>query len=156
MEGGSITVFWQEFYNGYDPSIADNRNYALWFDRLWSPDWNSSREDYQWDSEYITMDYMIGQIADSWSFDSEAMALSVTIRDDVYFQEKTGDLAQYDVYGGRQLTAEDVAWSYQRLLGLDGVARVRERTGLEFQAAHAGVRGSGGRPEPDLPLQYRL
>ena len=43
VEGGSITVFWQEFYNGYDPSIADNRNYALWFDRLWSPDWNSSR-----------------------------------------------------------------------------------------------------------------
>ena len=123
VEGGSITVFWQEFYNGYDPSIADNRNYALWFDRLWSPDWNSSRKEYQWDSEYITMDYMTGQIADTWSFDSEAMTLSVTIRDDVYFQEKTGDLAQYDVYGGRQLTAEDVAWSYQRLLGLDGVAK---------------------------------
>ena len=25
VEGGSITVFWQEFYNGYDPSIADKR-----------------------------------------------------------------------------------------------------------------------------------
>lgn len=121
--GGSITIFWQEFYNGYDPSIADNRNYALWFDRLWSPDWNSSREEYQWDSEYITMDYMTGQIAESWNFDSEAMELSVTIRDDVYFQEKTGDLAAYDIYGGRQLTAEDVAWSYRRLLGLDGVER---------------------------------
>ncbi len=123
VEGGELRIYWQEFYNGYDPSIADNRNYALWFDRLWSPDWNLSMDEYDWSSEYVTMDHMTGQLAKDWSFDSEAKTLTVTLRDDIKFQTKTGDLAQYDIYGGRSLTSADVAWSYQRLLGLDGVAK---------------------------------
>lgn len=123
VEGGSITVFWQEFYNGYDPSIADNRNYALWYDRLWSPDWSLSGEEYDWSSEYLLMEHMTGQLAREWSFDSDARTLTVQLRDDAKFQSKTGDLAQYDIYGGRNLTANDVAWSYQRLLGIDGIAK---------------------------------
>lgn len=122
--GGSITVYWQEFYNNYDPSLADNRNYALWYERLWSPDWDMSREEYDWSSEYVTMEHMTGQIADSWSFDADAKTLTVTLRQDVYFQTKDGELASYDIYGGRQLLAEDVAWSYRRLLGIDGAGKV--------------------------------
>lgn len=120
VEGGDITVYWQEFYNSYDPSLADNRNYALWFERLWSPDWSSSREDYDWSSEYVTMDNMTGQLAASWEVADDYSSMTVTLRDDVYFQ-KLAD--EYDYYGGRQLNAEDVAWSYRRLLGLDGQAQ---------------------------------
>ena len=58
VEGGDITIYWQEFYNNYDPSLADNRNYALWFERLWSPDWTLSRDKYDWSSEYVTMEHM--------------------------------------------------------------------------------------------------
>lgn len=121
--GGSLTVYWQEFYNGYDPSIADNRNYALWFDRLWSPDWNLGMDEYDWSSEYVTMEHMTGQLAKEWKFDSQAQTLTVVLRDDVKFQSKAGEMAQYDIYGGRALTSADVAWSYQRLLGLDGVPK---------------------------------
>ena len=119
-EGGAITVYWQEFYNNYDPSLADNRNYALWYERLWSPDWDSSRADYDWSSEYVTMDNMTGQLAASWEVADDYSSMTVTLRDDVKFQ--TLDAA-YDYYGGRSLTAADVAWSYDRLLGLDGVAK---------------------------------
>lgn len=120
VSGGSITVFWQEFYNNYDPSLADNRNYALWYERLWSPDWSSSRADYDWSSEYVTMDNMTAQLAASWEIAADYSSMTVTLRDDVVFQ--TLD-AQYDYYGGRALTADDVAWSYNRLLGLGGVAK---------------------------------
>ncbi len=117
VSGGELTIYWQEFYNSYDPSLADNRNYALWFERLWSPDWDSSRSDYDWSSEYITMEYMTGQLAASWEVADDYSTITVTLRDDVYFQ--TLD-AEYDYYGGRQLNATDVAWSYCRLLGIDG------------------------------------
>jgi peptide/nickel transport system substrate-binding protein len=120
VSGGSMTVYCQEFYNNYDPSLADNRNYALWYERLWSPDWDSSREDYDWSSEYITMDYMTGQLAESWEVADDYSSMTVTLVSGVKFQ--TLD-AQYDYYGGRELTASDVAWSYDRLLGLDGVAQ---------------------------------
>ena len=118
--GGEITVYWQEFYNNYDPSLADNRNYALWFERLWSPDWDSSREDYDWSSEYITMEFMTGQLAESWEVAEDYSSMTVTLRDDVVFQTLP---AEYDYYGGRALTADDVAWSYRRLLGIDGAAK---------------------------------
>ena len=115
--GGEITVYWQEFYNNYDPSLADNRNYALWYERLWSPDWSQSRDEYDWSSEYVTMDNMTGQLAESWEVADDYTSMTVHLRDDVKFQ-KLAD--EYDYYGGRNLTAADVAWSYNRLLGLEG------------------------------------
>lgn len=123
VSGGSMTLFCQEFYNNYDPSMADNRNYAIWYERLWSPDWNSSRADYDWSSEYITMEFMTGQLAEKYEIADDFSSMTVTLRGDVHFQTKDGDMAQYDIYGGRQLVASDVAWSYNRLLGLDGAQK---------------------------------
>ncbi len=33
-------------------------------------------------------------------------------------------MPKYDIYGGRALTAADVKYSYDRVLGLDGVEKV--------------------------------
>lgn len=120
VEGGDITIYWQEFYNNYDPSLADNRNYALWFERLWSPDWALSRDKYDWSSEYVTMEHMTGQLAQSWEIADDYSSMTVTLRDDAVFQTLP---ASYDYYGGRTLNAEDVAWSYRRLIGIDGVEK---------------------------------
>ena len=97
VSGGSMTLFCQEFYNNYDPSMADNRNYAIWYERLWSPDWNSSRADYDWSSEYITMEFMTGQIAESWDIASDFSSMTVHLRDDVHFQTKDGGMSKYDI-----------------------------------------------------------
>ena len=118
VSGGEITVYWQEFYNNYDPGLADNRNYALWYERLWSPDWAQSRDEYDWASEYVTMDNMTGQLAESWEIADDYTSMTVHLRDDVKFQTLP---EEYDYYGGRNLTAADVAWSYNRLLGYDEV-----------------------------------
>lgn len=120
--GGELNMYWQEFYNSYDPSIYTNRNYAMWYEQLWTIDWSLNDSDtFGFNTDEISMDYMQGQIADTWEFDADAQTLTVNLRDDVYFQQKDGD---YDIYGGRNLTSADVKWSYDRLLGIDGATQV--------------------------------
>jgi peptide/nickel transport system substrate-binding protein len=74
----------------------------------------------------LTIDDIKGSVAESWEVSDDFSTLTVTIRDDVYFADKTavGIDAQYDVYGARQLVASDVKYSYDRVLGLDGVEQV--------------------------------
>ncbi len=106
--GGNLTVYFQEFYNDYDPSVADMRNYCLWFEPLFAMDWTREDSSEVFTSEYMTMEWMTGQIADSYTFENGD--LTVKLREDVCFQDK-------EPYHGRQCVAEDVKWSYDRLLG---------------------------------------
>jgi peptide/nickel transport system substrate-binding protein len=106
--GGEITVYTQEFYNDYDPSVGDNRNYCLWFESLFSMDWSLENSGDIFLSDYMTMEMMEGQIAESYTF--EEKDLTVKLREDVYFQDK-------EPYDGRGLTAADVKWNYDRVLG---------------------------------------
>ncbi len=124
VEGGSLTTYWSEFYNEFDPSVNDNRNFVTFYtDALWNvdPDQFSS-----YTSSYLDVDHIKGQIAKDWEVSDDYKTLTVTIRDDVYFQDKTsvGIDKEYDVYGGRKMTASDVKYTYDRLLGLDGVTQV--------------------------------
>jgi len=109
--GGSITAYYQEFANNFDPAVGDNRSYAFWFETLWAIDWGiNDPETFAFDTEYIAAEYMTGQIADTWKYDADAGTLRVKLREDVAFQDK-------EPYNGRGLLAEDVKWSYDRLLG---------------------------------------
>jgi len=109
--GGSITAYYQEFANNFGPEVGDNRSYAFWFESLWAIDWGlNDSETFAFDTEYIAAEYMAGQIADTWEYDADAGALTVTLLEDVTFQDK-------EPYNGRGLVAEDVKWSYDRLLG---------------------------------------
>lgn len=107
--GGNLTVYFQEFYNDYDPSVSDMRNYCMWYEPLFTMDWSRSDTGEVFTSEYLTMEWMDGQIAESYTF--EDGILNVKIREDVYFQNK-------EPYNGRQCVAEDVKWSYDRVLGI--------------------------------------
>ena len=127
VEGGTLTTYWSEFYNEFDPSVNDNRNFVTFYtDMLWNVDWDLDRSEYGFTSGYLNSDYISGQIAKSWEIADDNSSMTVTIRDDVTFQDKTavGIDEEYDVYGGRALTAEDVKYTYDRLLGLDGVEQV--------------------------------
>ena len=112
--GGDVTCI--ALSNGitayFDPSgMADSVTYALWLEGLWSFDVSSGYEAY---SDNVPSSALKGQIAESWEWDEDTATLTVTLRDDVYFQ--TLD-EEYDYYGGRQLVADDVKWSYDRLVG---------------------------------------
>jgi ABC-type transport system substrate-binding protein len=122
--GGSATLLYgDELMQYFDPAMADNRTYGLWMESLWTIDWGSNQSD-NYKSNYITYDKVKGQIAKDWSWDQDKGCLTVHIRDDIHFQDKTAaGQGDYDVFKGRLLTASDVAYSYDRLLGLDGVTK---------------------------------
>lgn len=111
--GGSVTLYWTDDIDAYfDPAIGDTVSWNLFLEGLWSYDINSG---YAAVSDNIPSSALTGQLAESWVVDEEACTLTVTLRDDVYFQVLDDE---YDYYGGRQLVASDVKWSYDRLTGL--------------------------------------
>ncbi len=115
-EGGSVTFYYPMFYNVFDPSIQPDYDYALWYSTLWCMDYDAGGEANK--TTAIPYTDLAGDVAESWEVAEDFSSITVTIKSGVYFQ--TLD-AEYDYYGGRELTAEDVAYSYTRLLGEDGV-----------------------------------
>ena len=128
VQGGTLKTYWSEFYNEFDPSVNDNRNFVTFYtDMLWNVDWEGDRSDYNYDSSYLDGDHVAGQIAESWEAAEDFSSLTVKIREDVTFQDKTsvGIDPQYDVYGGRGVTAADIKYTYDRILGFEGMEPVR-------------------------------
>lgn len=111
--GGNLNCYYNSDIDAYfDPAIGDTVCFNLFLEGLWSYDETSG---FAANSDNIPSSSLKGQLAKSWVWDPEAATLTVTLRDDVYFQ--TLD-AEYDYYGGRQLVANDVKWTYDRLCGL--------------------------------------
>ena len=122
--GGSMTMYYLNFNEAFDPAVGESYTYALWLESLWAPDWGINNPDvYNFDANLLPTDCITGQIADSWEWevyeDGTGSDLTVKLRDDVYFQEKD---AEYDVFGGRNVTADDVVFSYDRTLGVGSYA----------------------------------
>ena len=76
--------------------------------------------------ETLSVDQLKGSLAESWEVSDDFTTMTVKLRQGVNFADKTavGIDAKYDIYGGRALTAADVKYSYDRVLGLDGVEKV--------------------------------
>ncbi len=68
-----------------------------------------------------------GQLADSWEFDQNAGT------HDGEAARRCSASRTASPYNGRALTADDVVWSYSRLLGINGIAKVE----TEFDWANA-------------------
>ena len=117
--GGSATIYYPKFYNYFDPAMMDEYQFSFWYETLWIIDWGlNDPATYNFGPGQVPMEYMAGQLAtDTGVFDASAGTLTVTLRDTVCFQEGAP-------YNGRPLVAEDVVWSYSRLLGLNGYAKV--------------------------------
>lgn len=124
--GGTINCYMaSEFSSIYDAAAEASCIVGFYVDCLWNIDWDVDRDEMDYGCDYVNMDYMVGSLAESWEIADDYSSITVTIRDDVYFQDKSDvGLEEYDIYGGRQLTAEDVKYSYDRLLGLDGAPKV--------------------------------
>jgi ABC-type transport system substrate-binding protein len=116
--GGEVTIYYPKFYNYFDPSMMDEYQYAFWYETLWVMDWGLNDTDtFAFDAGSIPVEYLTGQLADSWEYDETAGTLTVKLREDVYFQDG-------EPYNGRAMTSADVVWSYSRLLGLNGMTKV--------------------------------
>ena len=111
--GGNLTCYYSSDIDAYfDPAIGDTVIFNQFLEGLWSYDTSSG---FAAVSDNMPSKALKGQLAKEWTVDEAAATLTVTLRDDVHFQ-KLDD--QYDYYGGRQLVANDVKWTYDRLCGL--------------------------------------
>ena len=117
--GGTVTLYYPKFYNYFDPSMMDEYQFSFWYETLWVLDWGlNDPSTYAFGPGEVPAEYMAGQLAtDTGVFDEAAGTLTVTLRDGVLFQEG-------EPYNGRALTADDVVWSYSRLLGLNGLEKI--------------------------------
>ncbi len=111
--GGNVTLYSNGDIDAYfDPAIGDTVGFNLFLEGLWAYD---SSSEYNVSGDNVPVEALKGQLAESWEADEDAKTLTVKLRDDVHFF-KLDD--EYDYYGGRQLVASDVKWTYDRLCGL--------------------------------------
>ena len=120
--GGSATLYYSNFNQVFDPAMGEEYTYSLWLEYLWAPSWTLNDPDtYNFDLDTFTVATADGQIAKEWNWVRNGDGTSdlyVTIRDDIHFQDKSAvGMGDYDVFGGRNLTAADVVWTYSRLWG---------------------------------------
>lgn len=117
--GGTATLYYPKFYNYFDPSMMDEYQFAFWYETLWVNDWSlNDPATYNFGPGQTPNEYMAGQLAvDTGVFDEAAGTLTVSLRDDVYFQDG-------EPYNGRQFVANDVVWSYSRLMGINGYTAI--------------------------------
>jgi peptide/nickel transport system substrate-binding protein len=117
--GGSVTLYYPKFYNYFDPAMSEEYQYSFWYETLWVIDWSlNDSKTYSFDAGTVPVDYLAGQLAKDYKFDQSAGTLTVNLRDDVKFQDG-------EPYNGRALVADDVVWSYSRLLGLNGATQIK-------------------------------
>ena len=111
--GGNLNCYHDSDIDAYfDPAIGDTVIWNLFLEGLWSYDTTSG---FGANSDNVPSSSLKGQLAESWTWDEATAQLTVTLRDDIFFQQLD---AQYDYYGGRKLVASDVKWTYDRLCGL--------------------------------------
>lgn len=108
--GGSLTITFPQLMSFYSQEAPDFATYTLWYEGLFGLDWAQTDTTFRCE----TASERAGQLADTWEVDEENSQFIVHLREDVYFQELD---PEYDYYGGRNLVANDVKWSYDRLLG---------------------------------------
>ena len=130
-----VTFYYPMFYNTFDPANSSDYCFLMMYESLFVMDYGSAVNDFQ--SMYLNAESVTGQIAEGYDWDAGTGTLVVTIRDGITFQE-----GKQVGYSGRALTASDVAYSYDRLLGLDGVAKAESE--IDWVSTLSCLTGASG------------
>jgi len=108
--GGSITIREGELTGLlWDPQTPFTTAYTTFYsESLWGPGWTVDRNDWAFNMGFTPVEYIQGLLAESWKW-KDPTTLEVKLRNDVYWQDKAP-------VNGRKFTAEDVKYSYDRML----------------------------------------
>jgi peptide/nickel transport system substrate-binding protein len=112
--GGTIRAVVNFKNEGIDPYYRYTAGawIGLVNEKLGVGDWAFDRSLYGFNTLYLPEEVVRGQLAESWE-NPDPLTYVFKIRDGVFWHDKAP-------VNGRQLTAHDVAYSFNRLLGLDG------------------------------------
>lgn len=92
-----------------EPQDPRSSQFGMWFELLFNDDMVIDRRIYSFRTSFTPVEYKTGWLAESWDRrDPETVV--VKLREGIKWQDK------YPV-NGRELTAEDIAYSYDRILG---------------------------------------
>ncbi len=86
---------------------------ALWYEKLAEPDLSIDRNIFDFKTVPVSLKYYTGRIAESWEIAPDFNSYIFHIRKGVYWQD-------IPPMNGRELTASDIEWNWNRNLGLGG------------------------------------
>jgi peptide/nickel transport system substrate-binding protein len=109
--GGSINVRTNTLaWTSFDPAVAMGMQVYQWeYESLFVNDWTVDRNTWSFKLGFVPLEYTTGLLAQSWEQDSPT-TVKITLRQGIHWQNKPP-------VNGRELTAEDVQYSYDRFLG---------------------------------------
>ena len=112
--GGTMTLRVNTNIVNFDPANAETLMSVeeLWFERLFSDNWTVNPSVWNYQLLFRPTEDMAGQLAASWEF-TDPSTLVVHLRQGIHWQ----NIAPVN---GREFTASDVAFHFDRLFGLGG------------------------------------
>ena len=120
--GGTLPVAISLGAEGFDPWHTTGPMASYWgpmvLDRLGMIDWSLSRDRVPYlTSRFIDISHMTGGLAESWDITVDSGTYVFHIREGVKWHDKAP-------MNGRELTAQDIEWNFNRNLGLGKFASV--------------------------------
>jgi peptide/nickel transport system substrate-binding protein len=108
--GGTLTVRVDQVHTAsIEPLDWMGRKFQSWLDWFTSPGWLLDRNEWAFKSNYIPTEYCTGLLAERWE-QTDPTTVTVYIRKGVHWQDKPP-------VNGREFTADDVVYNYDRMLG---------------------------------------
>ncbi len=92
-----------------EPQDPRSSQFAAWFELLWCDDMTVDREEFSFSTSFTPVEYRQGWLAESWA-QTDPLTWTVRLRQGIHWQDKAPTY-------GREFTAEDVQYSYDRVLG---------------------------------------
>ena len=110
--GGSLIVPLSWGYENFNPGTSRVREWGfLVFEELTQIDYTLPRDQHSLQGPFMTADMMTGEIAESWEVSADLLTYTFDIRDSIHWHDKAP-------MNGRRLTANDVAWTWQKHYGM--------------------------------------
>jgi peptide/nickel transport system substrate-binding protein len=108
--GGTITCRGLFDNPSFDPlAPVGHGTTVMWFESLFGPDWALDPDVWAYDVGWIPQQYYTGLLAEGWER-TGPLTVVVKLRQGIHWQDKPP-------VNGRELTAEDVQYSYDRMMG---------------------------------------
>lgn len=106
--GGEMVVHVSGFEYNFDPILWAGGWLGHW-EGLFYRDWTVDRSEEAFAAEFVNVEYYTGGLAESWEY-KDPTTVTVNIQQGVKWQDK-------EPLNGRELTADDVQFTYDRILG---------------------------------------
>jgi ABC-type transport system substrate-binding protein len=112
--GGEMTIRASRNIENFDPYFSEGMTsiYGGWLERLVSDDWTLNPRVWDYKLPWHPSKYMKGQLAENWEFPEPGKHV-VHLRKGIHWQN-------IPPASGREFTADDVVFHYNRLYGLGG------------------------------------